>query len=681
VNCELSDQSHARISSPESPVLDGQASIQLRAGPFTLRFDAGDLRYIKLGEREVIRRIYAAVRDRNWGTVPSEISALKSEMAEDRFHFRYTSTHRQNEIHFVWNAEIVGDADGSIRFAFDGEAMTTFLRNRIGFCVLHPIRECAGAKCRAQHADGTQREVIFPQFVAAEQPVLGFHELVGLAHEIERDVWAEVKFAGELFEMEDQRNWMDASFKTYCTPLRLPYPVEIKAGTRVRQEIRVKIIDWRLKNEGCSQADTSNSSVFNRQSTIHNLQSESADSAVSIFVTNERRPLPTIGLGAASHGQPLTPNEIDHLAVLRLGHLRCDVKLEDCAWPELLWLAWQQAAALRVRLELGVHLPREQGESELVELGALLRALEAAVVRVLLFRDGEKTLSLASLRFARPHLAFLKVPIGAGTDADFYQLNQFRPPHAEADFIHWSMNPQVHAVDLASLAETPAAIPAQLQSGAAFFPGKPLVVSSITLRPRFNPVAMGPQPPVRAGELPPQVDPRQLSPFSAAWTLAALKYLAEAGAQSVTLFETTGWRGVMERTAGSSLPTKFPSEAGQVFPLFYAIGGINGPGAGKVVISRSSDPLRVESMAVTGNGPAWLWLANMTAQKQKVIIRGFPCEVCQHRIPWEAPDLWRFHPTTMLRSTGSELEKSADGDLEVPLEPYGLHWLESKEFE
>ena len=54
-------------------------------------------------------------------------------------------------------------------------------------------------------------------------------------------------------------------------------------------------------------------------------------------------------------------------------------------------------------------------------------------------------------------------------------------------------------------------------------------------------------------ELPPQVDSRQLSPFAAAWTLAMIKQLAENGAASVTLFETTGWRGVMER--GSSIRT------------------------------------------------------------------------------------------------------------------------------
>jgi hypothetical protein len=42
----------------------------LRAGPLSLRYETGDLRYLRLGELEVIRRIYVAVRDRCAGHLP-----------------------------------------------------------------------------------------------------------------------------------------------------------------------------------------------------------------------------------------------------------------------------------------------------------------------------------------------------------------------------------------------------------------------------------------------------------------------------------------------------------------------------------------------------------------------------------------------------------------------------------
>ena len=118
-----------------------------------------------------------------------------------------------------------------------------------------------------------------------------------------------------------------------------------------------------------------------------------------------------------------------------------------------------------------------------------------------------------------------------------------------------------------SIAETPEVAAQQAASVRRYFPGKPLVISPVTLRPRFNPNATGPEPVVPPGELPPKVDPRQLSLFAAAWTLAMIKALAEAGADSVTFYETTGWRGVMETAAGSPLPEKFPSIPGAVFPL------------------------------------------------------------------------------------------------------------------
>src|SRR5699024_4733859 len=45
------------------------------------------------------------------------------------------------------------------------------------------------------------------------------------------------------FEMEDQRNWSDASYKTYSRPLELPFPYQLRAGERVHQRVRVHVRD------------------------------------------------------------------------------------------------------------------------------------------------------------------------------------------------------------------------------------------------------------------------------------------------------------------------------------------------------------------------------------------------------------------------------------------------------
>jgi hypothetical protein len=53
----------------------GEASLArstlLCAGPSSLSYEAGDLRYIKLGHREIPGRIYVSTRDRVWGTLYS----------------------------------------------------------------------------------------------------------------------------------------------------------------------------------------------------------------------------------------------------------------------------------------------------------------------------------------------------------------------------------------------------------------------------------------------------------------------------------------------------------------------------------------------------------------------------------------------------------------------------------
>ena len=51
----------------------------LRAGPVSLLLDGIDLRYLRIGGTELVRRVYAAVRDVDWDTVPAVVSGLEVE--------------------------------------------------------------------------------------------------------------------------------------------------------------------------------------------------------------------------------------------------------------------------------------------------------------------------------------------------------------------------------------------------------------------------------------------------------------------------------------------------------------------------------------------------------------------------------------------------------------------------
>src|SRR5262249_5279387 len=131
--------------------------IELNAGPVSMIFepDLGFLRYIKLGDNEILRGIYAAVRDHNWGTVAPRVTGLKIETRDDSFALEFDVLCKQDAIDFLWHGFIRGESNGTVRFAMKGDARTTFQRNRIGFCVLHPLKECSGRPCKVKHPDGS----------------------------------------------------------------------------------------------------------------------------------------------------------------------------------------------------------------------------------------------------------------------------------------------------------------------------------------------------------------------------------------------------------------------------------------------------------------------------------------------------------------------------------------------
>lgn len=91
----------------------------LRTGPLTLVYEEADLRYIRLGDREVLRRVYVAVRDQAWGTVLPVVSNTQIEVREDSFRVSFDAEHKQGEVHFAWRGAITGSADGTIEFSKD----------------------------------------------------------------------------------------------------------------------------------------------------------------------------------------------------------------------------------------------------------------------------------------------------------------------------------------------------------------------------------------------------------------------------------------------------------------------------------------------------------------------------------------------------------------------------------
>ena len=578
----------------ETPVPDG---IQYNAGPLSMLFepDKGFLRYIRFNDQEILRGIYSAVRDRNWDTIAPVVSNFTAETTADTFTLIFDVTCQANDFDFFWKGTITGDSQGTVQFTMDGVARSSFQRNRIGFCVLHPIG-CAGHPCVVEKVDGTVEQGAFPRYISPHQP---FMDMRSISHEVVPRLSAKVEFEGDTFEMEDQRNWTDASFKTYCTPLSIPYPVEVQEGMQIVQSITITL-------EG-DVPETARASI-------------SADSAID-FTVGEAPvvDVPKIGLGTTSNpellDEILDEVEVEQLKVLNLAHLRFDLDLSQPTMEARLRQGCLEANALSTSLEIALFLS-DAADTELNTFSELVKQLQPPIARYLVFHTSEKSTSAQWIELARRYLSDAK--LGAGTNAYFTELNRERPPVEVADFVCYSVNPQVHAFDNASLVETLETQGQTVKSTRQFAGGLPIAVTPVTLRPRFNPNATGPEPEPEAGQLPSQVDPRQMSLFGAGWTVGSLKYLSESGADSITYYETIGWRGVLETADGPPLPLQFASMKRDAFPPYHVLADVGEFASGSVIPSRSSAPLSVDGMVLRKDGATRVLLASFSSKPQRV---------------------------------------------------------------
>jgi hypothetical protein len=239
------------------------------------------------------------------------------------------------------------------------------------------------------------------------------------------------------------------------------------------------------------------------------------------------------------------------------------------------------------------------------------------------------------------------------------------------DLVCYSLNPQVHAFDNLSLVETLEAQAATVNSARQFIGDAPLAVSPVTLKMRFNPNATGPELEPAPGQLPPPVDERQMSLFGAGWTAGSLKYLARSDVQSLTYYETTGWRGVMETEAGSPLPEKFRSLPGSVFPLYHVLADVGEFAGGEVISTQSSDRLKVDGLGIRQAGRTRLVLANLSPEPQDITVQniGDPVQV---RLLDETNAPAALESPETFRAEAGVLKQTNDGELQLTLLPYAI---------
>jgi len=475
---------------------------KLHSGRISCVYEHGRLRYMKYGETEVIRMIYFAVRDKNWETAPYKIENEIIKRSDNAFFISYTAIHNLNEITYCTEVFIEAK-ENTITFRAKGEALSSFKRNRIGLCVHHPVKECKGKGVNILRTDGTTYHSQFPDLIKPYQP---FTNIKKMNYQIGEGIRADLIFEGDVFETEDQRNWADSSYKTYSTPLDIPFPVQVNFGEKMEQRLEVTIFGEVLKEE---------------------VKESSADERKIAF--------PNIGY-SRNNNDPLRNDEVLLMHQIPFDHYRIELHFQSSHWEQQFFQSLAEALVLETRLEIALFFDADF-QKQLKDFLVLLKKNSSAVSSVLVLHidhaatpDNLMQLVYTEIKQSCPHIS-----VGYGTDQFFAALNRNRPGGMDLDFVCFSLCPQVHASDTRSLIENLERQADLITAVRSFAPGKKIHISPITFT-------------IRSGKEPEQdYDPRLHRWLGALWTLVAIKNLGEA--DHLTFYEVKGYRGILYNEA------------------------------------------------------------------------------------------------------------------------------------
>jgi len=486
---------------------------------------------------EVVRAINCLVRDEDWGTyLPQAVDEARSvDSSSGAFTYRRRFSVAEGGVSVEF--AIVARPEGELLASAALTAHRDFVTNRAGLTLLHPIEGVAGTGLRVTHPDGATESLEFPRLISPGQPVFA---ITALAHEV-RGVKVAIEFSGEVFEMEDQRNWSDASFKTYCRPLGLPRPYPIARGETVRQAIRV-----RLSGRPAMPARSGQAPASGR--------------------------MPDLMLAAATDW---LPGPRGRAALARLGADTLLARIE----AETAGATTDPGPFAELARDIGAGIDLEVVVRDDISPLPALRALAAQCAASGLVPRHVIALPQAYLKSFQPtdpapagatpedclaalRAAFPASLAGAGMLTNFTEFNRRRPPPGQGDYVTHGSMATAHAAADVSVLETLAALAQMFDSGRHVAGTRPYRLGLVSIGMRSNPYGAGlvanPQGLRRTMA---DRDPRQRGLFAAAYAIGVAAASALGGVQAIALAAPVGPFGVMEDSPGGL----------RLFPIFHAL--------------------------------------------------------------------------------------------------------------
>ena len=551
------------------------APLALRAGPLEMALQGGKLWHIRVGDVEVWHGVSFTYRDADWGTPELVIQDLDCTSFDDGFRVRYSGCFAMSPVINV-SAEIEGTSAGHVRFSGQAVAAGDIQTNRLGICLMHPMA-VAGAAIEIEHTDGRLSRSTFPTLIPPWPP---FMLIRALRHEYAHGSWARCVFAGDVFELEDQRNNSDASFKTYSRSNLMPRPYLLPAGVPIRQSV-----DLRLEPPWIKHPSSRPSQVF-----------VSAGKELSV--------LPKIGIEILARDVDADDATHDALRTLRpsLLHLAIDVEGNAVNWEGIGTL--MASAGARLRLDVTItDVARSSGALE--ALGAAMRKVGFLPESIAIFPSEQPSIDAA-------RSAFPTSLIGGGTPHFFAQLNRLERLGA-VDFVSFTTSPIVHGADDGQVMLSLQSLPSMIDTLRASDATLPIRIGPSGIAMRKSPLGGQPLTDGTRRIALAQQDPRCHGLYGAAWALGYIAQCVVSGVDAITIMSLSGPSGIVAHIDGNQMAR---------YPTYFLLTQLQAPArACKVTVS---DPSRIAALALSREGKEGLLLANLTGNAVDVVLEGWP---------------------------------------------------------
>ena len=582
----------------------------LSVGLLSVEFVDGGLRNIRYAGHEILRAISYVVRDKDWGTYAPNFSNIQLSQNADTFRIRYeASCSDPNGQALEYTVEIIGNCAGTLQFEAKSTTLTDFLTCRNGFCVLHPINGVAGEAAQITHTDGTHETSVFPALIAPWQP---FMDIKAITHQVAGGLQVTCQFEGDVFEMEDQRNWSDSSYKTYVRPLARPWPYLIPKGETSAQSVSITL-------QGDLAKIPPPSSLLLAQTVI--------------TLSKSTARLPKIGIAIAPEEIALNLENIGLIRAIGPQIILCHFDPTIGHGTEVLSGFAAIARQYNAEYILECVLPGVDDPS--IELKAIAAQITASGFAP----DGIAVCPSVDRQSVPPgspwppcpsfeHIyqaardAFPELRLGGGMFSYFTELNRKRPPFEQLDWVTHNTNPIVHAADDLSVMQTLEALPHITRSCRTMIGAdKPYWIGPVTIGMRQNPYGSRTMPNPEHKRIPmADSDPRQRGLFGAAWLLGYAASIADADLEVLTLGQLMGPRGFSE----SILPIEHRDHAKSVHhPAFHIVAGLAKMAQTTLIKCDSSHPDQLLALAgIDQQGQTSIWIANLSGSNQTCRFEG-----------------------------------------------------------